>query len=123
NPDNDNPHSPFGRFDLRTKALIAKERGAVGMLVISREDVFEHDRLTLMGYDQSLGEAAIPTFVISRKAGAEILGVDEAGLKNIEELAAKKKDGKNSNVGFRERQPRVSFAVNLVKKSVDAYNV
>jgi hypothetical protein len=32
NPDNDNPHSPFGKFDLRTKALIAKEHGAVGIL-------------------------------------------------------------------------------------------
>jgi aminopeptidase YwaD len=37
NPDNENPHSAFGRFDIRTKALIAKERGSVGLLVISRE--------------------------------------------------------------------------------------
>jgi len=123
NPDNDNPHSPFGRFDLRTKALIAKEHGAVGMLVISREDVFQHDRLTTLEYDQSLGEAAIPTLVIARTTAAAILGANEKGLKNIEELVADKKDGINTNVGFRDVQPRVTFDVKLVKQSVDAYNV
>jgi hypothetical protein len=76
-----------------------------------------------MGYDQSLGEAAIPTFVISRETAGQILGVNEASLKSIEELVAKKKDGINTNVGFRDTQPHLSFSVNLVKKSVDAYNV
>ncbi|MFL6373441.1 MAG: M20/M25/M40 family metallo-hydrolase [Pyrinomonadaceae bacterium] len=122
-PDNDNPHSPYGRFDLRTKALIAKEHGAVGMLVISREDILQHDRLSRMEYDQSLGEAAVPTLVISRATGAEILGVKESSLKEIETLAADKKDGDNNNVGFRDEQPHVTFGVNLIKKSVDAYNV
>jgi aminopeptidase YwaD len=123
NPDNDNPHSPFGRFDLRTKALIAKEHGAVGMLVVSREDIFQHDRLTTMEYDQSLGEAALPTFVIARETAGEILGVSVVSLKKIEDLIEQKADGENANVGFRETQPRVTFSVNLVKKSVDAYNV
>ena len=123
NPDNDNPHSPFGRFDIRTKALIAKEHGAVGLLVITRDETLRNDRLTRMEYDQSLGEAAIPTFVISRQTAAEILGVNEAGLKHIEELSKDKKEGFNSNVGFRNETPHVSFAVNLVKRSVDAYNV
>ena len=124
NPDVDNPHSPFTRFDLRTKALIAKEHGAVGMLVISREDVFQHDRLTRMEYDQSLGEAAIPTFVISRETARHILGYpNEASLKTAEELVKDKADGINSNVGLRDVQPHVTFSVNLVKKSVDAYNV
>jgi len=123
NPDNDNPHSPFGRFDLRTKTLIAKEHGAVGMLVISRENIFQHDRLTTMEYDQRLGEAALPTFVISRETAGEILGVSAASLKKIEDLIERKADGENANVGFRDTQPRVTFSINLVKKSVDAYNI
>ncbi|MBV9242324.1 MAG: M28 family peptidase, partial [Acidobacteria bacterium] len=124
NPDNDNPHSPYQRFDLRTKALIAKEHGAVGMLVITREDVFQHDRLTRMEYDQSLGEAAIPTFVISRETARQILGYpNEASLKSAEELVKDKKDGINTNIGFRDTQPHLTFSVNLIKKAVDAYNV
>lgn len=123
-PDNDNPHSPFGRFDLRTKALIAKEKGAIGMLVISREPKFEDDRLTRMGYDQSLGEAAIPTFVISRNTAENILGVDQGDLKTIEGFAASKATpGVQVHVGFRDTNPVVSFSVNLVKRSVNAYNV
>ena len=124
NPDNDNPHSPFGRFDLRTKALIAKEKGAVGMLVITREEKFSDDRLTRLAYDQSLGEAALPTLVISRATANAILGYKEADLKALEELTASKAmPGVNVAYGFRDTQPVVSFAVKLVKKQADAYNI
>ena len=124
NPDNDNPHSPFGRFDLRTKALLAKERGAVGMLVISREDVFEHDRLTRLGYDQSLGEAALPTFVISRDTANRILGYNDADLKSLEEsTASKAMPGNKVIYSFRNSRPTVSFRVTLEKKQVPAYNI
>ncbi len=124
NPDNDNPHSPFGRFDLRTKALIAKEKGAVGMLVISREEKFEDDRLTRMGYDQSLGEAAVPTFIVSRDAAGKIFGGNETDLKFVEKVTATFKDkAKNIRIGFRDTEPVVSFKVDLIKKQVPAYNV
>lgn len=123
NPENDNPHSPFAGFDLRTKALIAKDHGAVAMLVISREDNYLNDPLTHLEYDQTLGEAAVPTLVIARATGAELLGVKEEALKDIEKLAADKTNGDNNNVGFREDQPRATFDVKLVKQSVDANNV
>lgn len=124
NPDNDNPHSPFGRFDLRTKALIAKEKGAVGVLVISREGKFDDDRLTHLAYDQSLGEAALPTLVISRETANRILGNNAADLKTLEELTASKAmRGVNVTYGFRDTQPVVSFAVDLVKQQADTFNV
>jgi aminopeptidase YwaD len=124
NPDNDNPHSPFGRYDLRTKALLAKERGAVGMLVISRENIFDQDRLTRLGYDQSLGESALPTIVISRGTAGQILGYKETDLKTLEELTASKAmPGVKVAYGFRNTLPTVSFSVSLVKKQVPAYNI
>ena len=43
--------------------------------------------------------------------------------KNIEDLVAKKKDGINTNIGFRDVSPRVTFSISLVKTSVSAYNV
>ncbi|MEP6786943.1 MAG: M28 family peptidase, partial [Acidobacteriota bacterium] len=124
-PDNDNPHSVFGRFDARTKALIAKDKGAVGMLLISRETNYQDDRLAKLGYDQSLGEAAIPTFVVSRNTAENILGTIPAGLKMIETLTEAKKDHSVSDIhiNYRDTQPVVSFKVNLIKRSVDAYNV
>lgn len=118
-PDVDNPHSPYGRFDARTKALIAKEHGAIGLVLISREEVFEHDRLTRMAYDQSLGEAAVPTFVMGRDLAATLLGLTNSDLKKLEAWAG----GKGDRTEPRDRQATVNFSVDLVKKSVSAYNV
>ncbi|MEP6848935.1 MAG: M28 family peptidase [Acidobacteriota bacterium] len=124
-PDNDNPHGPFyNKFEVRTKALIAKDKGAVGVLLVSREDKFDDDRLTRLGYDQSLGEAAIPTFVISRNTAWSIFGIDEKGLKFLEQLETGKKDNPaDVHINLKETHPSVSFKVNLVKRSVDAFNV
>lgn len=124
NPDNANPHSAYGRFDVRAKALIAKEHGAIGLIVISREEKFEDERLGRMSYNQSLGEAALPTFVVSRSLGANILGVGEGELKTMEGLVGMKTTpGVHIKPGSLDKQPTVTFGVNLVKKSVNAYNV
>lgn len=124
NPDNDNPHTPFIRFDARTKALIARDKGAVGVLLISRENNFDDDRLTQMKFDQTLGEAALPTFVISRTTAANILGVKEDQLIAIERnTAAKASPGATAHVNFPDTKPVVTFKVDLVKRSSDAFNV
>ena len=124
NPDNDNPQSPFGRIDARTKALMAKDHGAVGMLLISREAKFEDDKLTQLKYDQTTGEAAIPTFVISRNTAENILGVNADELKTIEGLTAMRKDpAVKVNVRIPDTRPIAGFKVNLVKKTSPAYNI
>ncbi len=124
NPDNDNPQSAFGRIDARTKALIAKDHGAIGMLLISREANFEDDKLTQLKYDQTTGEAAIPTFVISRNVAENILGVNADELKTIEGLTAMRKDpAVKVNVRIPDTRPIASFKVNLVKKTSPAYNI
>jgi len=123
--ENDNPHSQFGRFDARAKARIAKEKGAIGLILISRETKFEDDKLAQLRYDQTLGEAALPTIVVSRKTGADILGIDEARLKSLEEnyIAAAKGAGViNSELPINSKAI-VSFKINLVRKQADAYNV
>jgi len=123
-PDSDNPHSPFGRYDVRTKALIAKDKGAVGLLLISREGKFSDDRLARLSYDQSLGEAALPTFVISRDTAARIIGTKVADLTVIESMVAMKKDTPGHvTVTLHNAPPTVSFRVNLIKKQADAFNV
>jgi aminopeptidase YwaD len=123
-PENGNPRSSFARFDARAKANIAKEKGAVGLLLISREAKLEDDKLTQLKYDQTLGEAALPTFIISRVTAQNILGINEKDLKTAEDLTAMKKDSTmNITVGFRDTKPRAGFKVNLVKKQAEAYNV
>lgn len=120
----DSPHSPFTRFDARAKALIAKEKGAVGLLLISREAKLSDDRLAQFKFDQTLGEAALPTFVVSRNTAQKILGINEKDLKTAEDLTALKKDSAlNIKVGFADTQPVVNFKVNFIKKQAVAYNV
>lgn len=116
NQANDDPHSPFRRFDLRTKASIAKENGAVGLIVISREKNFADERLRKLSFDQTLGTAAVPTFIISRKGAAAMLELDAAGLDKLEADAIKG-DG---NVAV---AATVGFNVDLVQKTVPAYNI
>ena len=124
NPENDVPRSPFSRFDVRAKAKIAKDKGAVGLLLISREDKFESDKYARVKFDQTLGEAAVPTFAVSRGTGANILGIKDAELKTIETLTAMKKDTTAKvKINFQDLSPTVSFKVNFVKKTTDAYNV
>ena len=122
-PDSDNPHSQFGRYDVRTKALIAKDKGAVGLLLISREAKFSDDRLARLSYDQSLGEAALPTFVISRDTAARIIGIKVADLAVIESIVAMKKIMPDVTVTLHNAPLTVSLRVNFIKKQADAFNV
>ncbi|HEX2640653.1 MAG TPA: M20/M25/M40 family metallo-hydrolase, partial [Pyrinomonadaceae bacterium] len=124
NPENDTPRSSFSRFTVHAKAKIAKDKGAVGLLLISREEKLENDRNARVRYDQTLGETAVPVFAVSRATAANILGIKESELKTIESLTAMKKDTTaRIKIGFREMSPTASFKVNIVKKQSDAYNV
>ncbi|MCY7344845.1 MAG: M20/M25/M40 family metallo-hydrolase [Pyrinomonadaceae bacterium] len=121
--ENDSPHSAFGRYDAHTKAKIAKDKGAVGLLLISLAEKLEDDSLAKLKYDPTLGEAAIPTLIISRKSGADILAMDEAGLKQIETtLAMVKNPNVKVNLAVNSKAV-VDFKVNLTKTKADAYNV
>jgi hypothetical protein len=123
-PDSDNPHGAFGRFDARTKALIARDKGAAGILLISREPKFDDDKLTQMRYDQTLGEAAVPAFVVSRETAAAILGLKDPELKSLEDVIKLKSQASYQvRFAFYDTAPALSFRVNLEKKQADAYNV
>ena len=121
--ENDNPRSALARYDVHAKAKIAKDKGAVGLLVISRETKLENDKLVQLKYDATRGEAALPTLLISRKSGADILNTDEAGLKQIETIAAMSKTQPLNSCLAANSKASVDFRVNLIKKESEAYNV
>ena len=123
NAENDVPHSNFARYDAHAKAKIAKDQGAVGLLIISREAKLEDDKLAQLKYDATFGEAALPTLLISRKSGADILNTDENGLQNIEKIAAMSKTQSLNSCLAANSNASVEFGVNLIKKTAEAYNV
>lgn len=73
-PDGDNPHSQVGNFGIHAKSNIAKENGAVAMLLVARTDDFSLDPLSKIRFEPTTGETAIPVMIISRKFAAELNG-------------------------------------------------
>jgi hypothetical protein len=124
NPDNDSPRSPFARFSVHAKAKLAKDKGAVALLLISREEKFENDRNVAAKYEHTAGETAIPVFAVSRTTAANILGIAAGELRTVESIVAlRQQTTARIRLGFRDLAPVVSFKTNLVKQVTDAYNV
>ncbi len=125
-PENENPRSAFARFDVRAKANIAKEKGAVAVIFISREEKLENDRNAQLKYDQTLGETALPCAFVARSIGALLLGENtEKGLKDAEDWIKLRKDaGEGIQLNLSNRPNNfASLKINLVKRSTEAYNV
>lgn len=122
-PDSGNPRSPFTRFNAHSKAKIAKDKGAVGLLLITRESDLENDNLAAMKYDQTTGEAALPTLLVSRKTAADIFGTNETKVGEIEKILSANNDSAFRVIVEINTKAIVGFKVNLVKKQTEAYNV
>ena len=119
-PDAGNPHSAFARFDIHTKANIAKDKGAKAIILIAADNDFKNDRVARLTYDRTLGETALPIVGILRGFGAELIGAaGEAEMAAIAEWLAKKTNAPP----FKTMQATAQIRINLVKKRVDAYNV
>ena len=125
-PDNDSPHSTFSLFTPHAKANIAKQKGAKALILISRKQNFADEKLAF-AFDQTLGETAVPTIVISRQTAARILRTNEKGLQNEEtrlNAIAKAGGADSSNSGISKDQTLITnLSVDLDKREVQAYNV
>jgi aminopeptidase YwaD len=111
------------RFDAYTKAKIAKDKGAVGLLLISRESDIEKDKLAALKYDQASGETAVPTLLISRKTAADLFGTTETKVVEIEKILSSNTDAAIRIIVEINSKAIVGFKVNLIKKETEAYNV
>lgn len=111
-PDAGNPHSAFARFDIHTKANIAKDKGAKAIILIAEDKDFKADRLSRLAYDRTLGETAVPVVGIMREHGAELLGAKDLALL---EKAETRPVGRVIGTA--------TIKINLAKKTVNASNV
>ncbi len=125
NPDKDNPHSEFGLIGTHAKANIAKQKGAKGLIIIAENEKFADERLAQLTFDQTLGEMAIPTIVISRAAAAKLLSTDSKGLQEIEKWFAKRTETPEPiQIKLAEKiNAKAELKINLVKQKAEAYNV
>ncbi|MEK7856552.1 MAG: M28 family peptidase, partial [Acidobacteriota bacterium] len=116
----------FGSFNLHAKANLAKERGALAMIVIAKADDFKADPLSRIAYEPTMGETAIPVVGLSREIAADVFGVKTpAEVSEIEKWVAMKTNAPPA-VAIRLAEPLKATAqmkIDLQKKTVDAYNV
>ncbi len=125
-PDAGNPHSEFGRFNIHTKASIAKDKGARAIILIAADSDFKNDRLSRLSYERTLGETALPVIGILRQHGAELLGVEnEKALSGFETALFERA---NKATGPLDQPAALARAVAqmkvvLTKKQAEAYNV
>jgi len=119
-PDGDNPHGQFGRYsDARLKAIAAKDRGAVALVVIAADEKFGNERLAKLSYDQTAGEAGVPVAVVSRQVAAKWFGMADAAQLGAMEKA---KD-KWAEYAQKLRDVTVGLSVEIARRAVPAYNV
>src|ERR1043165_9183727 len=111
-PDGDNPHGQYARYEgVRWKAIAARNAGAKGLLIVTREAKLSDDRLSNLTYDNSAGDAGLPVAGISQ----DLIG-GKATFDRLEEGA------KRRQYIFDENST-ASLTTDLVRKEVQAYNV
>ncbi len=119
-PDGDNPHGQFFRYtDARLKAITAKDRGAVALIVIAGGEKFGNDRMSKLSYDQTSGEAGIPVAAISRQTAAKWFGLADAARLG----AMEKANDKSPDAEGKLQDVKVSLSVEITRRSVPAHNV
>jgi len=106
----DNPHGEFAEHSsLRKKALVARDKGAAGILFVSGVTFDENDDLIELYYDQSQAGAGLSVLHIKRSMADVLLGEKNYTIKSLESILIK------------ERIPQ-SFVINEVVTVVTDLN-
>ena len=91
-PDLDNMSSKFISYEgERTKVLLAKEKGAKGVIFVQGYDFDKSDKLMTSFYDKSVLNTGIPVVNISKKLAEKIFATQGKTLKQVEKNIIKTK--------------------------------
>ncbi|HEV7842570.1 MAG TPA: M28 family peptidase, partial [Pyrinomonadaceae bacterium] len=132
-PDGENPHGKFaGAGEPRFKAAASRAAGARALVLIASEDNFKDDKLTILRYNNEGGDAGLPVVVVSRQAGAKIIGLTgAASFAQVEKDLVAEATSPAGNNAFKSidilRLPTtgkpLSITTDIVRREAPAYNV
>ena len=131
-PDGSNPHGRFTRAgEVRFKAAAARAAGAKALVVIAGENNFKDDKLSRLSYDNAGGDAGIPVALVSKRAAAEILGINTVtdpvmGLDAFEQQHRSWKlsgTANPENIIKDARHGALTISTDIVRKEAPAANV
>lgn len=112
---NDSPFIPFA--DARTKAMLARDRGAAGLIITSGKRNNAQDELAPLIFDRSVSDVGIPVIDLKRSAADAFLLPEGYGADSLEA----------SSIFGHKAAPALpvtaSATTHLVKKSVETRNV
>jgi len=119
-PEGDSPHSQFGRFaPLRYKAMNARQKGAVGLIVVTPVSEDSSDALIKLRYDNSFSSSGIPAIHVTR---AVINSWLKAHKTNVDSLVVYIQRTKKPN-SFEVKKLTVSLSAEIVKIKKPTNNV
>jgi aminopeptidase YwaD len=118
-PEPDKQNSAFLAYEQeRLKVLTAKDKGAIGVFLVSPSDLEKTDTIMHMQYDKSPSDAGIPVFSISRSLADKMLASMNYTIATLE---TEMKDNHKPVSLYLE--PTVTASANVVKTKVTTQNV
>lgn len=118
-PEPEKQNSAFLAYEQeRGKVLTAKDKGAVGVLLVSPSDLEKTDVIMHLQYDKSPSDAGIPVFSITRALADKLL---ESMNYTIASLETEMKENHKPVSLYLE--PKVNAVADVVKTRVTAQNV
>ena len=117
-PDLENPQSPYLEYSSeRTKALVASDKNAAGIIFVAGTKFSEKDELSSLVFDKNSSRYSIPVIQITRETANKILG-NETTIEQLEAqmLADKKPVSKTTAAS-------VSATVNVLLTESETRNV
>ncbi len=117
-PEPNNMMSEFIAFsNNRAKAILAKDKGAIGVLLVNGVNTSKKDIPQKLTYDQNISTSGIPVISITRNIANIILG--SAGtIEKIEEDIITSKNSKSIDLDV-----EINATANVIQNRVEARNV
>jgi Tol biopolymer transport system component len=119
-PEGDTPHSQFGKFTpLRYKAMNARQKGAVGLIVVSPSEEDSADSLIKLRYDNSFSTSGISTVNVKRMIIDQWL---KGNKTTVDSLAAQIQRTKKPK-SFDIKNLKVTVSTEILKMKKQTQNV
>jgi Zn-dependent M28 family amino/carboxypeptidase len=118
-PEPEKANSAFLAYEQeRGKVLTAKDKGAVGVLLVSPSDIEKTDVIMHMQYDKSPSDAGMPVFSITRALADKLLASMNYTIASLE--AEMKENHKPVSIYL---EPTVTATADVIKTRVTAQNI
>lgn len=118
-PEPENQNSAFIPLATdRSKALIARDRGAAGLIMVSPSGMEKKDVPLDLSYDKTVSDAGIPVISVTRKLAADVLKLQPTSIDSLEKIMLSKRLPVNISTGS-----IVKASTDVIRQKVLSRNV